>query len=184
MRRAQWGLAAFACAVLVVWVGLLVQDRWFNPQRPLADVREALTFTGEVSGELNLGVNVHRSEISLPPLMATQCAGASNSWVSIVGSVGTRKVVLEIVIPTDAQGPPPGSRQLAATNARLYIPGGMESMGRVMRYLPGQRTDPPGTITVDADRQSGSMDVWFSQNPTAASEQDTATHVVGHWRCR
>ncbi|MRH89233.1 hypothetical protein GFY24_17560 [Nocardia sp. SYP-A9097] len=182
VRRAQWGLAAFACAVLLVWVGLLVQDRWFDPQRPLADVPEALTFTGVVTGELNLGVNVHDSEVSLPPLLATQCAGSSSNSVSIVGSVGTHKVVLEIVIPPDEGAP--RSRQLAVTNARLYVPGGQESMGRVMRYLPGQHTDPPGTITVDADRQTGTMDAWFAQNTTAAGEQEPATHVVGRWRCR
>ncbi|MCC3313642.1 hypothetical protein [Nocardia africana] len=170
-----------------------------EPGPSLPDLPEALTFTGQLSGTLQRGLNVHEATDRFPGSSMTRCAewthrpdvGAEYDSPTelydavIVGTLGEQPitVLIEVRKDLDAYQHPGTPSDVHGADIQLMKPSATSG-----QWLAVSRDSarPEATIIIASDRKSGTLDAWFGQRvgtlPPPDESQNT-THVHCIWRC-
>jgi hypothetical protein len=166
------------------------------PAKPLP---EDLTFTGQVNGTFTRGLNPRPASTKDPnpstggfgPYNATQCTNSKDEWEGdLYGNVGGTKISLRLSIATDGTALKVVGTQPLGTKAGLYPQA--ELIGASGKYnsstfqLEGTSLDleypvnGSATITVNPDKQSGTMHIALTDGPDNPDVKET---ITGAWTC-
>lgn len=176
-----------------------------SAQPPL--LAERLTFQGDISGMLTLGIDPHpvnhsspilgrenpdgpNGNYSYPVPTWTQCSDFGSAYfaespyiAAIVGNVGTEfyTVIIKINKNNPAYTKPGTPLKTLESNqgaVEVYEEGGKNREWEQVVGPAGQGV----VIVLHSDRTSGTVDAWFAITDEAADTESTL-HLQGDWRC-